>query len=157
MREVTLCLPVLGWPARAVLLGLKKRGFGRGKYVGFGGKIEDGEIAATAAARELQEETGLSVAAEALDYVATLSFLFPARPDWDHLVHVYLAQAWQGTPAESAEVDPAWFAVDRLPLGQMWDDASYWLPQVLAGRRLRGTFIYADDNAFVDEFSLEEL
>lgn len=157
MREVTLCLPLLGWPARAVLLGLKKRGFGRGKYVGFGGKIEDGETTATAAARELQEETGLSVVPETLDYVATLNFLFPARPDWDHLVHVYLAQAWQGTPAESAEVSPAWFAVDRLPLNQMWDDAAYWLPNVLSGRRVRGTFIYTDDNASVAEFSIEGL
>lgn len=157
MREVTLCLPVLGWPARAVLLGLKKRGFGRGKYVGFGGKIEDGETAAVAAARELEEEAGLSVAAEELDCVATLSFLFPARPDWDHLVHVYLTQAWQGTPTESAEVTPAWFAVDRLPLSQMWDDASYWLPHVLSGRHLQGTFIYADDNASVGEFSMDGL
>jgi 8-oxo-dGTP pyrophosphatase MutT (NUDIX family) len=157
MREVTLCLPVLGQPARAVLLGLKKRGFGRGKYVGFGGKIEEGETVAMAAARELQEETGLSVLAEGLDYVATLSFLFPARPDWDHLMHVYLAQTWQGAPTESPEVNPAWFAVERLPLGQMWDDASYWLPQILAGQRLRGTFIYADDNASVQEFSAESL
>lgn len=157
MREVTICLPVLGWPTRAVLLGLKKRGFGLGKVGGVGGKIEDGETNAAAAARELKEEAGLSVAAEELEYIATLRFLFPAQPDWDHLVHVYLARAWQGTPTESAEVSPAWFAVNRLPLDQMWDDASYWLPQVLAGQRLQGTFVYAEDNVSVDEYSVEQL
>jgi 8-oxo-dGTP diphosphatase len=157
MREVTLCLPVLGWPGRAVLLGRKKRGFGRGKYVGFGGKIEDGETVVTAAARELEEEAGLRVAREELDHVATLSFRFPAQPDWDHLVHVYLARAWRGTPTESAEVSPAWCAVDRLPLDQMWDDAAYWLPRVLAGQRLQGTFVYADDNASVGEYWIEQL
>ena len=155
MREVTVCLPVQGYPARAVLLGLKKRGFGMGKVGGIGGKIEDGETAAVAAARELKEEAGLSVAAEELEHIATLRFLFPARPDWDHLVHVYLARAWRGTPTESGEISPAWFVVDRLPLDQMWDDASYWLPLVLAGQRLQGIFIYAGDNASVGEFSIE--
>ena len=45
MNERTLCIVVRG---DAILLGLKKRGFGAGKRAGFGGKIEAGERVETA-------------------------------------------------------------------------------------------------------------
>ena len=48
------------------LLGMKKRGFGEGKWNGFGGKLEHGESIAQCAARELEEESGLSVSVESL-------------------------------------------------------------------------------------------
>ena len=38
-------------PATEVLLGLKKVGFGAGKYTGFGGKVEPGEPVVAAAIR----------------------------------------------------------------------------------------------------------
>jgi 8-oxo-dGTP diphosphatase / 2-hydroxy-dATP diphosphatase len=44
-KEYTLvfCRKVLENGDKAVLLGMKKRGFGAGKYNGFGGKIEENE------------------------------------------------------------------------------------------------------------------
>jgi len=39
-----------------LLLGMKKRGFGAGKWNGFGGKIEVGETPRAAAIREMKEE-----------------------------------------------------------------------------------------------------
>src|SRR3989338_6433965 len=44
-----------------VLLGMKKRGFGMGKWNGFGGKVDAGETVEEAAKRELFEEAGISV------------------------------------------------------------------------------------------------
>ena len=44
-----------------VLLGMKKRGFGEGKWNGFGGKVEAGETIIEAAAREVKEECGYIV------------------------------------------------------------------------------------------------
>ena len=44
-----------------VLLGMKKRGFGIGKWNGFGGKVKDGETIRECAMRETQEECGLEV------------------------------------------------------------------------------------------------
>ena len=41
------------------MLGLKKRGFGEGKYNGFGGKLNKGESFEEAACREIEEECGL--------------------------------------------------------------------------------------------------
>ena len=39
---------------KMVLLGMKKRGFGEGKYNGFGGKVEAGETVEEGAARGLR-------------------------------------------------------------------------------------------------------
>eukprot|EP00729_Bicosta_minor_P028396 gene28396-12164_t len=44
-----------------ILLGMKKRGFGAGKWNGFGGKVEVGETIVEGAVREMQEESGLVV------------------------------------------------------------------------------------------------
>ena len=58
--------------ATRVLLGMKKRGFGVGKWNGFGGKVEPGETVVEAAAREVTEECGYSVKTEDLGCVSTL-------------------------------------------------------------------------------------
>ena len=142
----TLCLLVRGQPPCEVLLGYKKTGLGRDLYNGFGGKVEPGETPLVAAVREMREESGVQVRPDDMHPVAHLTFTFVARPEWDQIVHVYLATRWSGDPVESREMRPAWFAVDRIPYGRMWADDHHWLPRVLAGERLRATFIFAEDN-----------
>ena len=51
MRKVLTLVLVRDVPQRRVLLGLKKRGFGAGKWNGFGGKLEPGETIEQAAKR----------------------------------------------------------------------------------------------------------
>ena len=151
MNEVTLCFPLRLERPPAVLLGMKKEGFGAGKYVGFGGKIEPGETVAEAAGRELWEEAGLRVSLDGLREAGRLTFLFPARPEWDHLVHVFTATSWQGQPRESKEITPVWFPIERVPYHRMWDDASHWLHRILKGEKIEARFVYGDDNEKVKE------
>jgi 8-oxo-dGTP diphosphatase len=151
---IRTCLCLVTRPARAdgrreVLLGFKKAGFGAGRWVGLGGHIEDGEAAAEAAAREVAEESGLIVSASALTHVASLRFIFPARPAWDQTADVFVTSDFAGQPAESDEVIPRWFASDALPFDGMWDDARYWMPLVLGGHRVTATITFADDCATV--------
>lgn len=54
-----------------VLLGMKKRGFGVGKWNGFGGKVEAGETIPDAAAREVREECGYIVKPSELGILST--------------------------------------------------------------------------------------
>lgn len=44
-----------------VLLGLKKRGFGAGRWNGFGGKVEEGETMEESTIRETKEEAGIEI------------------------------------------------------------------------------------------------
>ncbi|MGI9005648.1 MAG: 8-oxo-dGTP diphosphatase [Streptosporangiaceae bacterium] len=132
-----------------VLLGFKKTGFGAGRWVGLGGHIEEGEEPAAAAVREVEEESGLVVAATALTHVARLRFVFPHRPAWDQTADVYTATEFGGVAAESDELVPRWFPASALPFDGMWDDARYWLPLVLAGQRVTATISFAADNATV--------
>jgi 8-oxo-dGTP diphosphatase len=142
----TLCLPVRDDPPVEVLLGFKKVGFGAGKITGFGGKVEPGETVVAAALRELAEEAGLAAAENDLRPAGRLTFSFPARPAWSQVVHVFLVTSWDGMPVESDEMRPAWFQGDALPLAQMWQDASHWLPRILAGERIDVAFVFQDDN-----------
>jgi 8-oxo-dGTP diphosphatase len=132
-----------------VLLGLKKSGFGVGKWVGLGGHIEPGEKPDAAAVREVAEESSLVVAADALQHMASIEFRFPARPSWDQTADVFVTSVYQGEATESDEVAPRWFAEDALPLSLMWDDAKYWLPRVLAGEHVDVRIAFADDCATV--------
>jgi 8-oxo-dGTP pyrophosphatase MutT (NUDIX family) len=155
MRDRTLCFPIQGNPVRKVLLGFKKTGFGAGKYAGFGGKVEAGESVASAAVRELEEEAGIRAAEGRLERMAHLTFRFPAEPSWSQVVHAFLVTAWDGDPTESAEMEPAWFPVDDLPFGRMWQDNAHWLPRVLAGERVRAVFYFKGDNETIDHWQIE--
>ena len=134
-----------------VLLGRKKKGLGAGNFVGLGGKLEPGESAVDAAVREVLEESGLVVAASDLEPRGLLTYHFPHRPAWSQESSVFVSRTWTGDPRGSEELDPEWFALDRVPYPEMWDDAQRWLPGVLTGASVRRTFVFGADLATVVE------
>ena len=149
IQKTTLCLLIREQPNPEILLGYKKIGFGQGKYTGFGGKLEPGETPLTAAIRELAEETSVQCSRNQLTPVAVLVFNFPHQPTWSQEVHVFTGAPGDAHPVEGDEMRPAWFSLDKLPYAQMWSDAAYWLPPILAGRRFRAWFSFQADNASV--------
>lgn len=128
-----------------VLLGRKKLGLGEGKYVGPGGKLEPGETAVQAIAREVLEEVGLTVDPASLEERGLLSYHFPHREAWSQESTVFVCRAWSGEPTASDELDPEWFEIGDVPLDLMWDDARFWLPGVLAGGTVRRSFTFGAD------------
>jgi hypothetical protein len=67
-----------------------------------------------------------------------------------------MAKVWTGNPEESDEMKPVWCMINQIPFESMWDDASYWLPLVLEGKRIKASFVYKDDNETVGEARIEE-
>lgn len=121
-----------------LLLGMKKRGFGEGRWNGFGGKLEGAETIEEAAKRELLEEVGL--VAEELKPVSLLTFSFESDQDLLLEVHVFKTSTFSGEPIETEEMKPKWFLHKDIPYSEMWPDDEFWLPKVLDGKFVQGKF-----------------
>lgn len=130
-----------------VLLGYKKSGFGKGNYVGIGGKVESSETIEEGAIRELKEEINVDVLPSNLKKVAILKFYFPHVKDesWNQEVYAYLVTQWNGEPIETDEIKPVWFKKDSLPLDKMWNDAQYWIPGILNGEELFEEYLFSKE------------
>jgi 8-oxo-dGTP pyrophosphatase MutT (NUDIX family) len=120
-----------------VLLGMKKRGFGAGRYNGFGGKLEEGETIEAAAIRECEEESGITPCS--LDRAGVLKFSFAGREDALE-VHVFAVAEFSGQPKETEEMRPEWFLWDDVPFDLMWADDRHWFPYFRSGRFFSGAF-----------------
>ncbi|CAN5124568.1 hypothetical protein BH11PAT4_BH11PAT4_0670 [soil metagenome] len=123
MKHTTLCFLVT---EKEILLAIKKRGHGEGKWNGVGGKLDPNETPVDAAKREAQEEIG--VMPLELEKVGEIVSLFPEIPiekRFDQIIHVFLCRSWEGEPTESEEMLPQWYPQDTLPLQSMWPDDSF--------------------------------
>ena len=154
MQEVTLCLFI---DKGKILLGMKKRRFGTGKWNGFGGKLENGESVHENVVREIKEEIGVSVRPEDTEKVGLIDFNFLDKPEWNQKMHVFLVKSWEGEPQESEEMRPQWFDIKDIPFDAMWPDDKHWLPMVLAGKKVEGKFNLANEGAHIDLFYIREV
>ncbi len=143
MTEAT-CLFLLD--GDRILLAMKKRGFGEGKWNGAGGKVNADETIKEATTRECFEEIG--VTPKDIGKWAVLNFYFPdGKPDWR--VNVFVTRQWEGEPIESEEMKPEWFPVSEIPYDEMWEDDIHWLPHVLDQKKLIGHFVFDEDERLV--------
>lgn len=143
-KIMTLCL-IHKHPQ--VLLGMKKRGFGAGKWNGFGGKVGLDESIEDAARRELMEEAGLS--AGPLEKVAIMDFEAAGRPEINE-VHIFKTADIAGEPAESEEMLPKWFHIDEIPYDKMWPDDAHWFPPIFDDKKLRARFLFDEADNILD-------
>lgn len=153
MRQASLCLLIReNGNDKEILLAMKKRGFGKGRWNGVGGKpdLEAGETVLDSALRETQEEIGVKI--KNPERVAIMDFYFPEQPkekEWDQQVHLYLIKEWEGEPTETKEMLPRWFKVEEIPFDEMWDDDKHWLPHVLEGKKLKAEFHFDKDDKII--------
>jgi 8-oxo-dGTP pyrophosphatase MutT (NUDIX family) len=124
-----------------ILLAMKKRGFGVGKWNGVGGKVEGNETYEQAAIRECQEE--INVTPHNLRKIGELHFF--DLPDVEHYCHVYETTNWIGEPQETEEMSPRWFAETAIPYDTMWPDDKLWIPLLLAHKSFKGVVTVEND------------
>ncbi|EKD99597.1 MAG: NUDIX hydrolase [uncultured bacterium] len=135
-----------------VLLAMKKRGFGVGKWNGVGGKSNPGEDIVETAIRESKEEVGVTPVDPAK--VAVFKYYFP-HDNFGMQVWIFTASKWQGEPSESEEMKPQWFNLKDIPYDQMWSDDRIWMPKVFEGKKLVGSFMFDKDGNITDYYTDE--
>ena len=129
-----------------VLLGMKKRGLGVGKWNGFGGKLCADETLTQCAVRELYEESNLICKEEDLDQIGILVFEFIGE-DLILEVNIFRTSVFDGTPQESEEMNPKWFLTENIPFSCMWADDVLWYPLMLRNNLFFGFFkFHGHDN-----------
>lgn len=136
-----------------VLLAMKKRGFGEGKWNGVGGKKNQNETIQESAKREANEEIGVKI--NKLKKVAFLSFKFLEKAEWNQHVTIYLSTNWSENPKETEEMALKWFLIDKIPYDQMWDDDILWLPKVLDGKIVEGHFLFDENQKMLEHEVVE--
>ena len=148
MRQTTLCLLLKDGE---ILLAMKKRGFGVGRWNGTGGKFDpekgDKNIL-EAAMRETKEEIGVNV--KNPEKVGLFHFKFANKEEWNQDVTLFVSSEWEGEPTESEEMMPKWFSFDEIPYESMWPDDTLWLPHILKGEKLEANFLFGEGDKILD-------
>jgi len=137
-KEFTLVI-VTASPCH-ILLGKKNRGFGKGMWNSFGGKLEPNESPPIGASRELLEETNIRISSETMkeSKVGVLRYTFEEDPIemMMHLYHVHMPEkdciAYSNIQG-CDEITPQWFDDwHTIPLDGMFADDSHWLTTILS-------------------------
>ncbi len=124
----TLCF-VFYQGALLLLRGASEKRLWAGLYNGIGGHVERGEDVASAAQREIREETGLEV--EQLRLVGVITIEVGTEQGIG--LYIFSAEAHCRETSSSAEGDLAWFRVSALPPEEeMVSDLPTLLRQVMA-------------------------
>lgn len=137
-----------------ILLAMKKRGFGKGRWNGVGGKPKTNEALIQCARREAREEIKVEVGK--LNKIGMIRFRFKFKKEFDQNVHFYICEKWQGSPSESGEMKPRWFSTDKIPYSKMWPDDKFWMPIALRDRRFEGSIIFAQNDIILENLILEK-
>jgi len=135
-----------------ILLGMKKRGFGAGRWNGFGGKVLPDETIEESLIREVEEEAGIKL--EDIKKVGFMEFEFAKNGEIVE-VHVYKTEKFTGEPTESEEMKPQWFYIDEIPFTEMWPDDKFWMPLFLKGKKFKGKFLFGEGDAILEQELME--
>lgn len=138
-----------------ILLIMKKKGLGKGKWNGPGGKVEmfRSENIQDAAIRETLEE--ICIVPDNPKKVGELEFYLDGKNEVDWNVHVFTANEYNGIEKETKEAIPKWFPLNKIPYDGMWPDDKIWIPLMLKGKQFKGKFYFDKDAKNITSHTIE--
>ena len=101
----------------------KKNDVNHDKWIGVGGKFEEGESPEECVLRECREETGLTLTE--WRYRGLVTFVSDEAPT--EYMHLFTATGWTGTPIVCDEGELAWIAKKKLRSLPMWEGDKLFL------------------------------
>ena len=117
MKQTTLCYLERGDSYLRLHRTKKEHDENRDKWIGVGGKFEDGETPEDCLLREVREETGLTLTRWRYRGIVTfLSDIYPAEQ-----MHLFTADRFTGTLLDCDEGELAWVDKSRVPDLPLWE------------------------------------
>lgn len=117
MKMTTLCYPERNGKYLMLHRTKKQQDDNRDKWIGVGGKFEDGESPEDCMLREVLEETGLTVTA--FRYRGIVTFVSDIYPT--EYMHLFTCSDWTGDLRECDEGDLEWIDKRALADLTMWE------------------------------------
>ena len=95
----------------------KKNDLNHDKWIGVGGKCEEGESPEDCVLRETREETGLTLTD--FHYRGLVTFVSDRAPT--EYMHLFTAAGWTGSPVPCGEGELAWVKKAEVPSLTLWE------------------------------------
>ena len=139
-----------------ILLSMRKRNPGMGKWSWTGGKIEPWETTSQGAVRELFEEIWAKIEESSLQLKGILHFVWEGAEAKNQICSVFFVP-YGGEVYETEEVLPKWFDISEIPYDEMWEDDIVWLPKLLEGvEYLEYRFVFSEEDKIKEVVNLLE-
>ena len=123
MIQSTLCYLERGEEYLMLHRVKKKNDANHDKWIGVGGKFEEGESPEECILRETREETGLTLTEYRYRGLVTfVSDLWPTE-----YMHLFTATGWEGTPIPCEEGELAWIKKSKLLSLPLWEGDKIFL------------------------------
>lgn len=95
----------------------KENDLNKDKWIGVGGKFEEGESPEDCLLREVREETGLTLTD--YRYRGIVTFVCPPYPT--EYMHLFTASGWEGEMIDCDEGTLEWVPKSRVPQLPLWE------------------------------------
>lgn len=122
MKETVLCYIEFDNKYLLLFRNKKEIDINKGKYIGIGGHIENGETKEQALIREVKEETGFNL----ISYKYKGKVFFKDN-DYSEIMHLFYSNEFNGELIECDEGTLCWIEKDDMKNIPQWDGDKYFL------------------------------
>ncbi len=116
MKETTLCYIEKDGKVLMLCRNKKKNDYNEGKWIGVGGKLEEGETPEECLLREVREETGLELCS-----YKKRGLVFFYQDGYGELMHLYTAETLGGELPDCSEGELHWVNKEDILSLNLWE------------------------------------